>query len=294
MVEIVREGDLEWEIISNHRRTTIEFKRMFQGERGTPENFEMSLVRMKDHYWTPAHHHNFEQVRLALEGGMGFGPGRVQEEGAVGYFPEGAYYEQDAPPGQVTMVLQCGGASGSGFMSYDQLREGAAELSREGRFDDGVYIGPPGDNRSGKDGYEAVWEHVQGQELVYPEPRQTDHLIMDPEVYIWRKTDTDGISVRHLVTVTERRMSLEFFRFEPGEPRHFGPVEHLTLLFCTVGQGDVDGEACGRNDSIRLQSGDSMTVMADTPMELFAMTLPPNPPAAEIPVSEDSAGRDAA
>lgn len=282
MAAIVRSDDLEWAVISNHRRTTIEFKRMFQGEHDAPENFEMSLVKMKEHYWTPAHHHNFEQVRLALKGGMGFGPGRTQAEGSVGYFPEGAFYEQDAPPGQVTMVLQCGGASGSGFLSYDQLREGAASLSREGRFDDGIYVGPKGDNRTGKDGYEAVWEHVRGRELVYPEPRQSDHLIMNPEAYIWRTSGIEGVSVRHLVTVTERRLALEFYRFEKGGPREFGPVAHRTLLFVTAGDGRIDGEPVTLHDAIQLKPGETMKVDAGTSLEMFVMTMPAIPPEAVI------------
>lgn len=287
-MHVSRPDEMDWEVISNHRETTIEFKRLIQGEPDTPENFELSLVKMRGHYSTPQHHHNFEQVRLALIGPMGYGPDKAQPEGSVGYFPEGSFYTQNVDEGQVTMILQCGGASGGGFLSYDQLRAGAKELSSVGRFEDGVYKGRPGDNRTNKDGYEAVWEHVRGEELVYPAPRYEDHLIMLPDAYLWRETGIDGVAVKHLATVTERRLALEYYRFAPGAPRPFRPCEHQTLLFVVDGRGTVNDEPVDRHDAIGLEPGEAVEITAEIPIEVFAMTLPKVPALASLGEETDS------
>lgn len=281
----------EWEIISNHRETTIEFKRLLQGEPDAPENFELSLVRMRGRYTTPAHHHNFEQVRLALVGGMGYGAGRIQPEGTVGYFPEGSFYAQDVEDGQLTMLLQCGGASGAGFLSYDQLRAGARDLSQNGRFEDGRYLGRPGANQPPKDGYEAIWEHVRGREIDYPAARYEDHLIMVPDAFLWRETGIEGVAVKHLATVTERRMSLEYYRVAPGAARPFGARADRTLLFVVAGRGAVGAEPVRPHDAIELAAGEAVEITALEPLTLFAMTLPKVPPVAErAETGEDAAG----
>lgn len=287
-MKLVDSKEVSWEVISNHRETTIEFKRLLQGQPNTPENFELSLIRMAGVYTTPPHHHNFEQVRYALKGPMGYGPGRAQPEGSVGYFPEGSFYAQDVEEGQVTLLLQCGGASGSGFLSYDQLRAGAKELSEEGRFEDGRYLGRPGDNRPPKDGYEAVWEHVRGAPVAYPRPRYEDHTIMLPEGYLWRRTDVDGIARKHLATLTERELSLSFLRIDPGKSRDIGPVLHRTLLYVTEGSAVFDGRRIGPGFAIDLLAGETARLDVTERLVTFAMVLPEVPPLAEDEKDEEA------
>ena len=93
---------------------------------------------------------------------MNYAPGKNLERGAVGYFPEGTFYgpQQDTAV-SVTLVLQMGGASGYGFMSYGQLSAGYQQLCDYGTFERGVFTRTTADGRTvRKDGYEAVWEHV--------------------------------------------------------------------------------------------------------------------------------------
>ena len=91
-------------------------KRLLRGRAGAPDNYELSLVLMDGDYTTPRHKHNFDQVRYMVEGEFGYGRSKdeVQQQGTIGYFPEGVSYEQRAVRRSVTLLLQGGGASGAG------------------------------------------------------------------------------------------------------------------------------------------------------------------------------------
>src|SRR5438105_2837388 len=166
----MRSDDVEWGSVSGHRSGRIEFKRLLQGQEGTPGNFELSLVRSGGDYFTPRHRHNFDQIRYCLQGSMNYAPSKDLEPGDVGYFPEGTYYgPQTASAESIVLLLQFGGASGQGFMSYAQLNAGFEELRSRGDFDRGTfaYRDDQGVARR-KDGYEAVWEHVNRRPVAYP------------------------------------------------------------------------------------------------------------------------------
>jgi len=145
--------------VSGHRTGGIDFKRLLQGIPGSLDNYELSLVRTAGDYYTPRHRHNFDQIRLCLEGAMNFAPGRNLAAGTLGYFPEGTFYgpQQDTTT-SIVLVLQMGGAAGWGFMSYDQLNAGYQKLCDLGNFDRGVFSRTSSDGHIvRKDGYEAVW-----------------------------------------------------------------------------------------------------------------------------------------
>ena len=99
-----------------HRSGGIDFKRLLQGSPGSPDNFELSIVRTAGDYFTPRHRHNFDQVRLCLEGAMNYAPGKDLKAGTVGYFPEGTFYgPQSSTSKSVVLLLQMGGSAGYGF-----------------------------------------------------------------------------------------------------------------------------------------------------------------------------------
>ena len=58
----------------------------------------------------------------------------------MGYFPESVHYgPQERSEGLRTMVLQCGGASGQGYLSVAQREAMNAELNETGEFKKGLY-----------------------------------------------------------------------------------------------------------------------------------------------------------
>ena len=91
----------------------------------------------------------------------------------VGYFPEGVSTDRRASAAEsLTLVLQFGGASRSGYLSEAEFQQGIAELKETGIFERGVFKArkPDGGTRN-QDAYEAVSEHMNGRELRYPESR---------------------------------------------------------------------------------------------------------------------------
>src|ERR1700723_653260 len=143
-MQTIHAADVEWGEVSGHRSGGIDFKRLLQGTPGAPDNFELSIVRTTGDYYTPRHRHNFDQVRLCLEGAMNYAPGKDLKAGTVGYFPEGTFYgPQSDTSKSVVLLLQMGGSAGYGFMSYQQLTAGYEKLSGRGRFDGGVSRASP-------------------------------------------------------------------------------------------------------------------------------------------------------
>src|SRR5579863_10670612 len=152
-----------------HRGGGLATKLLLAGEEGTKENFRLTLGRDRGGHQNPRHHHNFDQIRLSLQGSLSITPEKELEEGWVGYFPEGTWYGPQAPAKaeRITLVLQFGGASGQGFISTRQMQQGFAELSRVGEFTGGVFRRSDGAGRKNQDAFEAIWEHVSGRRLAY-------------------------------------------------------------------------------------------------------------------------------
>src|SRR6185312_6410230 len=201
-----------------HRGGTFHSIIMMEGERGTLGNFQVSYGKIGGDFFSPRHRHNFEQIRFQVEGALDFARDGKLEEGMVGYFPEGVAYgpqTQDAGADVATIVLQCGGASGSGYLSQDEVRAGVAALRTEGEFKDGVFrrrADVPG--KRNVDGYQAIWEHVNGRPMKYPQARYSRPFMMNPEHYSWVPMEqSPGVLEKFLGTFTERRSSASFLKF---------------------------------------------------------------------------------
>ena len=115
-MKIVHEATAVRKGASAHRGGGVHFLSLLQGEENTPNNFHLTLVYAND-YVAPRHRHNFDQVRIVLEGAFGFDREMTQEAGMLGYFTEGTYYTQKSVGQSTTLLLQSGGASGTGLTS---------------------------------------------------------------------------------------------------------------------------------------------------------------------------------
>jgi hypothetical protein len=248
---------------AHHREGHIAFKRLFEGEPGTPDNYTLALVKIEGGYHTPRHRHNYDQVRYCLSGSIDYGQGRAVQAGQVGYFPEGTAYGPQDIAAQEAIVLQCGGASGQGFLTGEQLRAGRALLEARGRFEGGVFRGEDGRNR---DGYEAVWEAVSGRPLDYPAARFVEPVVMSPAAFAWRAL-RDGVARKHLGSFGERELRLELWRLDAGAALDLPGVPALRLLY------GLAGAAQGR--AWRLQAGEGARLAPEGASEIFAITLPP-------------------
>lgn len=136
-MKIVHGDTLEWRRGLEYRSGTFHFRNLAEGEEGSVDNFKLSVGRSSADFYSPRHRHNFEQIRFVLDGELSFGRDGTLSAGMVGYFPEGvAYGPQTQSEGAdvATIVLQFGGASGSGYLSREEVHAGTEELKKHGTF----------------------------------------------------------------------------------------------------------------------------------------------------------------
>ena len=139
------------------RSGRMRLKTLATGEPGTPGNFALMLSHTPDGYDSPRHRHNFDQVRVQLHGDADFARNGVMRPGSIAYFPEGVHYGPQSIAGEsATLVLQFGGASGSGYISEARFQQAVDELRRHGTFENGVFRRHEGEsgrkNQDGKSG----------------------------------------------------------------------------------------------------------------------------------------------
>jgi hypothetical protein len=263
--------------ISSHRGGNIDFRRLHRGIQGSPSSFEWSLIQTTDQYFTPRHRHNFDQIHHVLEGRHSWGPDQWMPAGSVGYFTEGCFYGPQRGGGALQLGLQFGGASGSGFMDYDQLRVGNEMLRSRGEFIDGVYVWT---DESGKqhnaDGYEAIWQQVNDRPISYPEPRYASPIIIFPSALAWRPSRTEpGVSLRHAGTFGERNTSVRFLGIDTDAVHQVDAS--LTTVLQYVKRGVLsasDGSTIPAGAAICWRPGETDTIVARSACEVFEVRLP--------------------
>lgn len=261
----------------SHRGSGLAFKELFLGEENTRENYSLNLGKQED-FFSPIHHHNYDQLRFAVKGNISLGPNMMLKEGQLSYHPEGAYYgpqEDDADHERQVLVLQCGGASGNGYMSFAQLQTANDQLSQIGKFEGGKYHGQDG---TVKDGYQALWEHLNGKPMVYPKPRYKSPIVMDPASFSWLPVPVDlndtseGNSINGNVNVwkktlgvfSERELKVEEIMVSPGGRIEVGSKQAIHLLVVLDGIGSVGSENLVQESTIRVKPGHAAKIIGDS------------------------------
>ena len=275
-MKIVQGEELQWERGLEYRGGIFHFRRLLEGEPGGIDNFQLSLGRMSGEFYSPRHHHNFEQVRFQLEGELDFARDGKMKTGMVGYFPEGAFYgpqSQDPATTPMTVVLQCGGASGSGYLSRNEVKAGMDALKAEGEFKDGVFRrfkDVPG--KRNMDGYQAIWETVNKRPMVYPKPRYSRPFMMDPAHYEWVPlADAPGVAEKMLGVFTERRTVARFVKLDPGTTFE---AQGRSIYFVTKGKGAVEDQRLERLTTIYVNRGERARIAAQDTVEMLHLGLP--------------------
>lgn len=257
----------------NIREGTLRSRRLLTGEPGTPGNFSLQLSSTPT-YYSPRHRHNFDQVRFQLRGDFDFSTDGIMKPGCVAYFPEGTYYgPQSGPTPSETLVLQFGGASGSGYLSAEQFEQASAELAERGTFAKGVYTTlKPDGGKINKDAYEAVWERVNGRPLAYPRERYLHPVFMDPANFDWVPlADQPGAASKHLGEFSELRTKVALYRIAPGASLR---LAGHSIYFVAAGSGAVAAQAFEAYATIHLNQGEQAVATASKPVELLQIGLP--------------------
>lgn len=277
-MQAVQSAEIEAYQFATHREGDITFQRLLQGDPDAASNFEWSIVRAGEDYVTPRHHHNFSQLHYVLEGTHEWAPDRLLPTGSVTYFPEGTFYGPQQGHGGLLLGLQYGEASASGFMSYDRLAEGNKRLAENpnGEFDGGTYRFVDADGkRRNQDGYEAIWEEINGRAVEYPDARYQTPITMFPEAYAWvPAADEAGIAHKHLATFTERRTSVGFTRYDTGAKHRVGERRSPELHFVLDGALRCGDGLFGRWTAFAFDPDDDETLEAVEATTTYVIGLP--------------------
>jgi hypothetical protein len=273
-MKIVQGDQIEWVRGLEHRGGTFHFRHLIDGEPGTIGNFSLSMGRNDKDFVSPRHRHNFDQFRFQLEGDLNFARDGKMTPGMVGFFPEGASYgPQTSEATAMTIVLQFGGASGSGYLSRPESRQATNELKQLGTFDGGVYRrneGVPG--KRNLDGFQAIWEHVNKRPLEYPNPRYPQPIMMDSSHYDWVASPSNpGVEEKLLGVFTERRSEARMLRLAAGATLR--AIGRSIYVACS-GAGRVENEPLRQYTAMFIDHGESATLVADQQTELLHLGLP--------------------
>src|SRR5215510_6512507 len=127
--------------ISSVRGAEREFKTLLIGDDQALDNFRLYFVRQKGEVDVPRHKHNFDQIRMCLEGeGQNYGERKWIKAGELAYFPEGTPYGPERSDCErLSITLQFGGASRNGFVSSARLQRAMDEMKEFVTVEKGIF-----------------------------------------------------------------------------------------------------------------------------------------------------------
>jgi hypothetical protein len=275
-MDVIDSAAMPWgENLAAQRSGGMAHKRLFEGEEGDPDNYLLVLADERSDYYSPRHRHAWDQVRYCLEGAVPIAKGLAVEAGEVAYFPEGvAYGPQEGGPDRIELLLQFGGASGQGYIGAERLKAARQEMAAFGRFEQGVFKRSDGQGRANQDAYEAIWEHVTGRPIAYPDPTFKVPVVARPASMRWERR-ASGASIKTVAVFPHRGLAISLLRIEAGEPVPLGAEQKLRLLFVTAGAGLVGEHAYRAHSAIRLAPDDEATIAAQSQSEFLIISIAP-------------------
>jgi hypothetical protein len=265
------------EAVGSMRDGKLDQKHLLFGVDGSPNNYDLNLGVTGSGGWrTPRHRHNFDQIRYVIEGELPYTETESLRQGWVGYFPESVYYgPQERSEGLRTMVLQCGGASGQGYLSVAQREAVNAQLEKTGQFTKGLYhyTDDNGVERT-LDGSLAIFERAMGHKMQLAEPRYTEVIAMNPQAFAWLPQGDPGVQEKWLGTFTERNLRVGFLRLDAGAVYQAGQHPSIEILFQIDGQVSAAGSKHGPQTGYEFLANEGpVPVTAIEPTEFFRTVL---------------------
>lgn len=273
--QVVDPTKMEWETASTHRTPGIETKPLLRRD-GEGRSFEFNVVRFGgEDFWSPRHRHNFDQIRIGLEGQTNYGPHRALPARTIGYYPEGTYYGPqsvtDVP--SVQAIMQFDGASRGGYVSYEHLDKATAELRELGEFRKGYWH--PNDGGKAIDGYQASWERVTGRSMVYPEPRFAEAVYMHVDAFSWLPVAGSEVRQKHLGAFGERGLTISMLQVPGGAQATIGQPGGSTVGFVLSGGLNTGAGTQNLYSALLIEEDELGTVTGSAESsELIIVTLP--------------------
>jgi hypothetical protein len=273
-MKIVQADELPWNRGLEHRGGIFHNRLVLEGEPGRIDNFQLSWGKMGGEFYSPRHRHNFEQIRYQASATLNYDRDGKMTPGVVGYFPEGQFYgpqTQDIAEEPHGMVLQFGGASGSGYLSRAEVKAGMEILSGQGEFKNGVFRRHEDvEGKRNVDGYQAIWEHVNRRPMTYPTARYSRPFLMDPAAYEWVPTDK-GVAEKFYGSFTERHTSMRSLRLDPDA---VCTLHGRSIAIVQSGAGQLAGKPYRTHTVLYLAWDEQATFTAAEATEMLVFGLP--------------------
>jgi hypothetical protein len=253
----------------------------------SPQNFEWTYREntAAESGDQPRHHHNMDQLHLVFADG---GEGPMIPKHVV-YISEGVFYQgirmqfqlQDVPPDQFVgfLVWQGGGSTGIGHVPYDLFGETSGKMadSKKGYFDKGIwhYTDENGKPQQ-QDGFEAVWQEINKKPVTYPEQRYGDPIAASVARFAYLPSKKErGISLKHIGTWSERRISASFIKWEKGATHRVEGLEAPQLHFVVRGELTTQGhDKIGYHAAMKFYPEEPKDLTALEETETFVVDLP--------------------
>jgi hypothetical protein len=275
IMDIVHGKELHYEELGlKHRGSGLAFKHLFLGEENIPENYLFSIAR-QGAFYSPIHRHTFDQFRYAYRGDVSIAPDLLLLEGELCYHPEGVFYGPQLDEGgeRDVLVLQFGGASGKGYLSFAQIAEGKEKLKEQGRFEKGKYH--PAGGGEPKDSYEALWESYSGHPLEYPAARYHSVIVSKPDNYSWVPSGgPSNVFKRTLGVFTERQTKADMIKIGAQGKIEIGEQNAIQLLFVLKGQGKANGASLEIESAVGLSPETGVLLFSESGMGMPRFVLP--------------------
>ena len=255
------------------RDGVIRAYRILEGEPGA-DNYSLKLVNIEGDFFSPRHRHNFDQIRVQLEGQFDYDKDGCFTPGSVGYFPEGTRYGPQTSSGVTwNLLLQFGGASGSGYTAESEEERAAGALKQQGSFEKGVFTRYKEDGtKVNQDAYEAIWEHIHGRPLVYPKERYERPVFMNSDHFDWVGVPGQpGVRSKLMGVFSELETKISFFQVQAGCAL---ALEARSFYFVLSGAGEVAGQAVAKHTTVQLGHGEGTALIAQTELECVQLRLP--------------------
>jgi hypothetical protein len=264
---------VDWEPVKVNTRTgKISRKFIREGELAEGVGYTSDLVwyhRGETVFTAPRHRHDFDQIRLTLDGTTDYGYEQIAGLGDATFFPAGAYYGPERFEEAQILLLQWS----PNWVTREKSDAAFAELATRGTFKDGFYTTTDDKGQEiRKDATNAVWEEVNHKPLVIPEPKYSQPIVMRPGAYGWR-TDVDGTEYKDLGHFTEGDLTVSTRRWSAGDAFTVG-AERTSIVWIASGSVLLEGRKLGAHTIVFSDFGETHELVGSGAGEATVLGLP--------------------
>lgn len=265
---------IPWEPVKANTRTgAISRKFIREGELADGVGYTSDLVWYhggQGVFTAPRHRHNFDQIRLTLEGTTDYGHQQVADAGDAAFFPAGAYYGPERFEEARILLLQWS----PDWVTRAKSDAAYAELSTRGTFTDGYYVTTDAaGNQVRTDGTNAVWEAVNNKPLVIPRPKYATPVLMCPGGYDWRPSPGSDAEVKDLGHFTEGDLNIGVYRWRDGGTLALG-AERTSIVWIASGSVRLNGRPLGAGTILFSDLGEVHELVGVEPGEATVLHMP--------------------